>query len=102
MGLSNATALATFPGQFIAAMFEGSDFPASLEEDTFNLWLENGRESKIGYNYLLIVWDGYESTYRPAYVENREEIGEYEHYKESTGRESLVAAYDLYSESRIA
>ena len=83
-------------------MFEGSDFPASLEEDTFNLWLENGRQSKIGYTYLLIVWDEYEATYRPVYVENREEIGGFELYRESTSRESLVAAYDLYSESRIA
>ena len=83
-------------------MFEGSDFPKSLDEETFNLWLENGRQSKIGYNYLLIVWDEYESEYRATYVEDREEIGSYENYKESTGRESLVAAYDLYSESRIA
>jgi hypothetical protein len=83
-------------------MFEGSDFPKSLDEETFNLWLENGRQSKIGYNYLLIVWDEYEAAYRPVYVEPREEIGSYQKYNESTGRESLVAAYDLYSESRIA
>ncbi|MCD9015757.1 hypothetical protein [Parachryseolinea silvisoli] len=83
-------------------MFEGSDFPKSLDEETFNLWLENGRQSKIGYSYLLIVWDEYEAAYRPVYVENREEIGSYQKYNEATGRESLVAAYDLYSESRIA
>ena len=82
-------------------MFEGSDFPKSLDEEAFNLWLENGRLSKIRYNYLLIVWDEYESKYRPVYAEHRDEIGEYEIYKTSTGRESLVAAYDLYSESRI-
>jgi hypothetical protein len=83
-------------------MFEGSDFPQSLDEETFNSWLENGRESKIGYTYLLIIWDEYESSYRPVYAETREEIGTYQGYHESTGRESLVAAYDLYSESRIA
>ena len=82
-------------------MFEGRGFPKSLDEEAFNLWLENGRQSKIGYNYLLIVWDGYESMYRPVYVAHRDEIGEYEPYETSTGRESLVAAYDLYSESRI-
>lgn len=82
-------------------MFEGADFPKSLDEGVFNDWLENGRQSKIGYNYLLIVWDGYEATYRPIYVERREEIGEYGSYRESVGRESLVAAYDLYSESRV-
>jgi hypothetical protein len=83
------------------AMFNGSDFPKSLDEEVFNLWLENGRQSKIGYNYLLIIWDGYESTYRPIYAEHRDEIGQYEPYQSSTGRESLVAAYDLYSESRV-
>lgn len=82
-------------------MFDGSDFPKSLDEAVFNLWLENGRLSKIRYHYLLIVWDGYESTYRPVYAERRDEINEYERYETSTGRESLIAAYDLYSESRI-
>jgi hypothetical protein len=99
--LSNEPTLLTFL-QIHAAMFEGADFPQSLDEDTFNGWLENGRQSKIGYNYLLIVWDEYESTYQPKYVEDRNEINDFERYKESTGRESLVAAYDLYSESRIA
>jgi hypothetical protein len=82
-------------------MFEGSDFPNALDEELFNVWLENGRLNKRRYNYLLIVWDEYESKYRPSYAEHRDEIGEYEAYKVSTGRESLVAAYDLYSESRI-
>jgi hypothetical protein len=82
-------------------MFDGSDFPKSLDEELFDAWLENGRQSKIGYNYLLIVWDEYESKYLPVYAAHRDEIGEYETYKTSTGRESLIAAYDLYSESRI-
>lgn len=82
-------------------MFEGSDFPKSLDEEVFNRWLEDGRLSKLGYNYLLIVWDRYESQYRPVYAGHRDEIGEYETYKISTGRESLVAAYNLYSESRV-
>jgi hypothetical protein len=82
-------------------MFDGADFPKSLDEEVFNLWLENGRLSKIGYNYLLIIWDEYESNYRPVYAEHRDEMNQYENYKTSVGRESLVAAYDLYSESRI-
>lgn len=82
-------------------MFDGSGFPKSLDEEVFNLWMENGRASKIRYSYLLIIWDEYESNYRPVYAEQRAEISEYEVYKTSTGRESLVAAYDLYSESRI-
>jgi hypothetical protein len=83
-------------------MFNGSDFPKTLEEEVFNGWLESGRASKIGYHYLLVVWDSYESEYRPIYAERREEIDEYESYQSSTGRESLVAAYDLFSESKIA
>jgi hypothetical protein len=82
-------------------MFNGPDFPKSLDEEVFSSWLENGRLSKIGYTYLLIVWDEYDALYRPVYVQHRDEIGEYEIYKSSTTRESLVAAYDLYSESRI-
>lgn len=82
-------------------MFNGPDFPKPLDEEVFNLWLENGRQSKMGYNYLLIVWDGYESAYRPVYASHRDEIDHYEPYKTSVGRESLVAAYNLYSESKI-
>jgi hypothetical protein len=82
-------------------MFDGPGFPKSLNEDDFNLWLENGRSSKVGYSHLLIMWDQYESKYLPVYVERRDEINEYERYESAIGRESLVAAYDLYSESRI-
>ena len=82
-------------------MFEGSDFPKALDEEVFNQWLENGRQSKIGYKYLLIVWDEYESSYKPVYAEQRETISEFEAYRIAIGRESLVAAYDLYSESRV-
>ena len=78
-------------------MFDGPDFPQSLHEEVFNLWLENGRESKIGYHYLLIIWDAYESAYHPVYVEDRNEIGTYT----TSNRERMIAAYDLYSESRI-
>jgi hypothetical protein len=79
-------------------MFDGPDFRKSLNEEVFNLWLENGRLSRLGYHYLLIVWDEYEAAYQPVYVERRTEI---EQYKKSGSRERLVAAYDLYSESRI-
>jgi len=82
-------------------MFDGPDFPQSLQETDFNLWLENGRENVINYNYLLIVWDGYESKYRPVYATNRREFDEYERYGAAVGREALIAVYDLYSESRI-
>ena len=79
-------------------MFDGSGFPKSLDEELFDSWLENGRQSKLTYNYLLIIWDELESAYKPVYVESREEVYD---YTTSPGRELLIAAYDLYSESRI-
>lgn len=79
-------------------MFDGHDFPKSLDEETFNRWLEDGRLNKMGYLYLLIIWDDYESRYQPVYVGHRDEI---ENHRTSGTRERLVAVYDLYSESRI-
>jgi hypothetical protein len=83
-------------------MFDGAAFPKPLEESVFEDWLEAGRASKIGYKYMLIVWDNYDDDYQAVYVEERESIQKYERYENSTGRESVVAAYDLYSESRVA
>ncbi|ADR20370.1 hypothetical protein MATR_20110 [Marivirga tractuosa] len=83
-------------------MFEGYDFPKSLDEEKFEAWLQSGRNSKIGYKYMLIIWDNYDDDYQAVYVEERESIQRYERYESSTGRESLVAAYDLYSESRVS
>lgn len=82
-------------------MFDGAAFPQPLEEDIFDSWLEKGRQSKIGYTYMLVVWDAYEEVYLPVYVEDRDKINDFEKYESSTGRESLVAAYDLYSETRV-
>lgn len=81
-------------------MFDGPDYPKSLDEEVFNLWLEQGRESRIGYKYLLVVWNTYESAYQPVYTEHRHEINQYD--RNPMSRERLVAAYDLYSESRIS
>lgn len=82
-------------------MFNSPEFTKPLDEDVFNSWLENGRASKMGYHYLLIIWDSYESIYRPVYTSDRNEIDQYEPYHGAKGRDSLVAAYNLYSESRI-
>jgi hypothetical protein len=79
-------------------MFEGADFPKALEEEVFNRWLETGRLSKIGYSYLVIVWDDFDAAYQPVYVAQRDEI---KTYKTARSRERFIAAYDLYSESRI-
>ena len=82
-------------------MFDGQEFPKSLDEDLFDTWLERGRQSKLSYQYLLVVWNELDNEYHPVYMEHRNKIKEYERYPAAIGRESLVAAYDLYSESRI-
>lgn len=83
-------------------MFEAPDYPKSIKEELFESWLEEGRASKISYNFLLIVWNVYDEKYNPVYVESREEIKSYELYPEAKGSEALIAVYDLYSESRIS
>ena len=69
-----------------------------MGKDVYTQLAYGGRMSLLGYHYLLIVWDEFESAYQPVYVGRRVEI---EPYKRSGSRERLVAAYDLYSESRI-
>ncbi|MCH7403568.1 hypothetical protein ACFOUP_13170 [Belliella kenyensis] len=82
-------------------MFDGPDYPASLHEDVFEEWLEKGRESKIPFAYLLIIWDEIESKYSPYYSELKSEIYKYARYGQAPDHQLLVAAYDLYSESRV-
>lgn len=82
-------------------MFDGPDYPKALDEAVFDSWLETGRSSKIPYAYLLIVWDEIDDRYFPVFAENRSEIEGFEKYGDSPVRQLLVAAYDLYSESRI-
>jgi hypothetical protein len=83
-------------------MFEGPKFPEALDESLFNTWLEDGRQSMLRYQYLLVVWNELDAGYQPVYAEEREQIATYERYPAAVGHESLVAAYDLYSESRVA
>jgi hypothetical protein len=82
-------------------MLNGPDFPKPLDENVFSSWLENGRLDKLGYKYLLIIWDEYDAQYKPAYATHRDEFGRYQSYRSSVDRESLIAVYDLYSESKI-
>jgi len=82
-------------------MFNGPDYPQTLDESQFDEWLEKGRESKIPYAYLLIVWDELDAIYRPVYTEKRSDIQDYARYGQSPENQLLVAAYDLYSEGRV-
>ncbi len=82
-------------------MFNSSEYPKPLEESLFNTWLEQGRASRIPYAYLLIIWDELEGEYLPVYVEKRADLMSYEKYGTSPAQQLLVAAYDLFSESRV-
>lgn len=82
-------------------MFDSPEYPDSLDEAIFESWFEDGRSNKIAYAYLLIVWDEIESKYIPVYSEDRSGINAYEKYGDSPARQLLVAAYDLYSESKV-
>lgn len=80
-------------------MFEHHSYPKGLDEERFESWLEKGRKSNLGYNYLLIVWNMYEEDFQPVYLDDRDKINDYK--TNITSQETLIAAYDIYSESRI-
>lgn len=82
-------------------MFDSTEYPKSLDESVFDSWLEHGRASKIPYAYMLLTWDELDQKYAPVYLENRAEIYNFEKYGDSPVGQVMVAAYDLYSESRI-
>ena len=82
-------------------MFEGRDYPKSLDEDQFEEWLEQGRANPINYEYMLIIWDEFEGEYRSDYVESRGQLMNRPLYGKEIAQETVVAVYDLYSESRI-
>lgn len=78
-------------------MFESSTSHRSLDEDLFETWLKNGRSHKLGYQYMLIIWDEYTEDFRPVYLFERSALSSYV----SPQSEEVLAAYDLYSESRV-
>jgi hypothetical protein len=82
-------------------MFDSPDYPQALEESLFEEWLEKGRSSKIPYAFLLIVWDELENKYLPVFTEDRKDIKQFARYGYSPENQLLVAAYDLYSETRV-
>ena len=78
-------------------MFESSSSQRSLDESLFETWLENGRDHKLGYQYMLVIWDEYTEDFRPVYLFERADLNTYV----SPQSEEVLAAYDLYSESRV-
>lgn len=83
-------------------MFDSPDYPKPLEESLFESWLDRGRQSPIPYAYLLIIWDELDGVYIPVYTQSRSEMSQYPRYRRDPDHRGLVAAYDLYSETRIA
>ncbi len=81
-------------------MFENLNFHISLEEDRFDEWLTKGRESKIRYDYLVVLWDEMEKDYRPVYLSDRSDLEKYQDDRSNIS-DVFVAAYDLYTESKI-
>ncbi len=82
-------------------MFEGPDYPQSLDEELFEEWLEKGRQSKISYEFMAVIWDDFDKSYSPRFLENRDEFSEFRDLSHRIGSEWLIAIYDLYSESRL-
>lgn len=80
-------------------MFEGPDYPKSLDEDQFDQWLEEGRSHKINYEFMIVFWDEFEEKYFPQYLESKSELSTHSGFAPN---ERLVAVYDLYSESRLS
>ena len=56
-------------------MFDNSDFPKPLDEDLFDQWMEEGRNSKIANYYLLIIWDEMDEDYTCEYISHRQALG---------------------------
>ncbi|WP_425390922.1 hypothetical protein [Ekhidna sp.] len=81
-------------------MFENLNFSSSLDENEFEEWLESGRSSKIRYSYLVILWDEIDRSFHPVYLSEREELKKYTDDYSNVG-DTFVAAYDLFTESKI-
>jgi len=82
-------------------MFEGPNYPGALDESIFEEWLKKGRLSKTPFAYLLIIWDELDRAYMPEYIEQRGELQNFARYGQAPDHRLLVAAYDLYSETRV-
>lgn len=78
-------------------MFESSTSQRSLDEALFENWLENGRSHKLGYQYMMVIWDAFTEDFRSVYLFERADLYSYV----SPQSEEVLAAYDLYSESRM-
>lgn len=82
-------------------MFEGPNYPQPLDESHLKEWMEKRRSSKIFYSYLVTIWDEFEVTYVPVFVEKCSKLQKYLRYAQAPDHQLLVAAYDLYSDRSV-
>jgi hypothetical protein len=80
-------------------MFE-TQYGKSLDEETFDAWLEKGRSSNLGYHFLIVIWNTLEEEYLPTFAASRDDLAQFQTHH--GGHEIVVAIYDLYSESRVS
>ncbi|SNT26796.1 hypothetical protein SAMN05421640_3056 [Ekhidna lutea] len=81
-------------------MFENLNFDEPLDENRFDQWFDEGRESKIRFEYLVVLWDEMEKDYRPVFLAERAKLKKYVDDPANVG-DVFVAAYDLYTESKV-
>lgn len=82
-------------------MFENHTKSGSLNEDLLQIWFEKGRNSRIVYKFLLIIWNESDLEFKPLYLENRKELEDYHKGYNANDSETLIAVYDVFSESRV-
>ena len=63
-------------------MFESSGHGGSLDEELFESWLEKGRSGKVGYHYLIVIWNSWDNDFGTR----REQLG----FKTSLCRNSCL------------
>ena len=82
-------------------MFEGPSYPNALDESVFEEWLKKWCLRKTPFAYLLVIWDKLDRTYITAYVAKQSEHQNFARYGQAPDHQPLVAAYGLFSETRV-
>jgi len=79
-------------------MFGSMGFRKELDESIFEEWLEKGRNQLVGYKIMAVSWETIEEEFQHNYFFDKEQLNDFVNEK---GTSVFIAAYDLYSESRL-
>ncbi len=79
-------------------MFGSMGFGKELDETIFEEWLEKGRNQLVGYKIMAISWETIEEEFQHNYFFDKDQLNDFVHEQ---GTSVFIAAYDLYSESRL-